>query len=226
MKAYCLFEQSGTFKNEFIKLGIDAEDYDIQNEFGETDHVIDLFNEIRNGFKNKPSIFDRIEKEDIVLAFFPCTRFEAQISMAFRGDLYQMRNYTETQKLEYVLRLHNELSENYEVLTKLALLAYYRGIRLVIENPATKPHYLSSYWPLKPALIDKDRTKNGDYYKKPTQFFFINFEPNQTPLFEPLEDVETMIIGHVKNSDGISRQTLRSMIHPQYARRFIKQYLL
>lgn len=137
-----------------------------------------------------------------------------------------MQNYTETQKLEYVLRLHKELSENYEVLTKLALLAYYRGIRLVIENPATKPHYLSSYWPLKPALIDKDRTKNGDYYKKPTQFFFINFEPNQTPLFEPLENVETMIIGHVKNSDGISRQTLRSMIHPQYARRFIKQYLL
>lgn len=27
MKAHCLFEQSGTFKNEFIKLGIEAEDY-------------------------------------------------------------------------------------------------------------------------------------------------------------------------------------------------------
>lgn len=37
-KVHCLFEQSGTFKNEFKKLGIDAEDYDIQNEFGETDH--------------------------------------------------------------------------------------------------------------------------------------------------------------------------------------------
>lgn len=48
-KAHCLFEQSGTFKNEFIKLGIPAEDYDIQNEFGETDNVIDLFAEIRGG---------------------------------------------------------------------------------------------------------------------------------------------------------------------------------
>jgi hypothetical protein len=36
-KAHCFFEQSGTFKNEFIKLGIPAEDYDIQNNFGETD---------------------------------------------------------------------------------------------------------------------------------------------------------------------------------------------
>lgn len=29
MKVYCLFEQSGTFKNEFKKLGYDALDYDI-----------------------------------------------------------------------------------------------------------------------------------------------------------------------------------------------------
>lgn len=48
-KVYCFFEQSGTFKNEFRKLGIDAEDYDILNDFGETDHIIDLFAEIRGG---------------------------------------------------------------------------------------------------------------------------------------------------------------------------------
>ena len=47
--AHCLFEQSGTFKNEFRKLGIEAYDYDIQNEFNETDHIIDLFSEIRGG---------------------------------------------------------------------------------------------------------------------------------------------------------------------------------
>lgn len=28
-KVHCFFEQSGAFKNEFIKLGIPAEDYDI-----------------------------------------------------------------------------------------------------------------------------------------------------------------------------------------------------
>lgn len=49
MKVHCLFEQSGTFKNEFKKLGIDADDYDILNDFGETDHIIDLFAEIRGG---------------------------------------------------------------------------------------------------------------------------------------------------------------------------------
>lgn len=49
MEVHCLFEQSGTFKNEFIKLGINAYDYDIQNEFNQTDYVIDLFKEIQGG---------------------------------------------------------------------------------------------------------------------------------------------------------------------------------
>ena len=51
-KVHCLFEQSGTFKNEFIKLGIPAEDYDIQNNFNQTDHVIDLFAEIDRAYDN------------------------------------------------------------------------------------------------------------------------------------------------------------------------------
>ena len=49
-KVNCFFEQSGTLKNEFIKLGIQAEDYDIQNNFGQTDHVIDLFAEIEKAY--------------------------------------------------------------------------------------------------------------------------------------------------------------------------------
>lgn len=52
-KVHCLFEQSGTFKNEFKKLGYDAYDYDIQNEFGQTDYVIDLFSQIRGGVQRR-----------------------------------------------------------------------------------------------------------------------------------------------------------------------------
>ena len=81
MVAHCLFEQSGTFKNEFKKLGYEAYDYDIQNEFGETDYVIDLFAEIEGGYQGKPSIFDNISTNDLILAFFPCVRFENQIML-------------------------------------------------------------------------------------------------------------------------------------------------
>ena len=72
---YCMFEQSGTFKNEFKKLGINAIDMDIQNNFGQTDNVIDLFAEIDKGYECKPSIFDNITKDDLIVAFYPCIYF-------------------------------------------------------------------------------------------------------------------------------------------------------
>ena len=51
MKAHCLFEQSGTFKNEFKKFGFEAYDYDILDDFGETDFVVDLFAEIERAYE-------------------------------------------------------------------------------------------------------------------------------------------------------------------------------
>lgn len=60
-KVWCLFEQSGTFKNQFKLLGYDAVDVDIQNNFGETDYQIDLFKEIEDAYEGKPSLFDKIE---------------------------------------------------------------------------------------------------------------------------------------------------------------------
>lgn len=49
MIAHLLFEQSGTFKNAFKKNGVEAFDYDIQDEFNQTDYIIDLFKEIEGG---------------------------------------------------------------------------------------------------------------------------------------------------------------------------------
>ena len=46
MKFHLFFEQSGTFKNELRELGYQAIDYDIRNDFGQTDVVCDLFAEI------------------------------------------------------------------------------------------------------------------------------------------------------------------------------------
>ena len=226
MVAHCLFEQSGTFKNEFKKLGYKAYDYDIQNEFSETDYVIDLFAEIEGGYQDKPSIFDNISQDDLILAFFPCTRFEARVPLLFRGEAYQQKLWTDIEKLEYSIQLQNELTELYNLLSKLVIVCERKGLKMVIENPYTQPHYLTTYWCLKPSLIDKDRTKDGDYYKKPTQFWFINCKPKFNLVFEPIDYVEQKIIATVKGTENTSRKTERSMIHPQYANRFIRQYLI
>lgn len=64
MKVHLFFEQSGTFKNEFKKLGYEAEDYDILNDFGETDNQIDLFAEIEKAYGGANSVFDKISPDD------------------------------------------------------------------------------------------------------------------------------------------------------------------
>ena len=164
--------------------------------------------------------------DDVLMAFFPCTRFEAKIPLAFRGDAYQQQKWTDKQKLEYAIELHKELHRNYLLISWLVIIALDRGLKLIIENPYTKPHYLTTYWCIKPKIIDKDRTDRGDYYKKPTQFFFINAEPCNNIIMEMLEPTEFRTIESVKAKDGKSRETIRSEIHPQYANRFIREHIL
>jgi hypothetical protein len=162
----------------------------------------------------------------LILAFFPCTRFEAKIPLSFRGQSPQQKNWADEQKLEYSMKLHNELNELYEMLCKMVVVVIRKGLKMVIENPYTQPHYLTTYWCLKPTIIDKDRTQNGDYYKKPTQYWFINCEPKHNLVFEPLEYVETKTIARVTGTENTTRKTERSLMHPQYASRFIRQYLI
>ena len=224
-KVHCLFEQSGTFKNEFKKLGIEAEDYDILDDFGQTDHVVDLFGEIEKAYDGKPSLFDNIGDCDLVFAFFPCTRFEAKIPLGFRGQNPQQKNWSNEQKLAYSMKLHDELHNLYTLICKLFSICLRGGWRMIVENPYTQPHYLTLYFPVQPMLIDKDRTLNGDHFRKPTQYWFLNCKPEQNVCIEVMDYVEKKQVDFVTN-DKQTRQVLRSMIHPQYARRFIIQHII
>lgn len=225
MKVHCLFEQSGTFKGEFIKLGIHAEDYDILNDFGETDHVTDIFQAILDAYDGKPSLFDGIGRDDMVMAFFPCTRFENEVLLSMRGDTYAGKGkmidaWGIEKTLENFMRLNNERTYFGELITKLVLISMRGGWKLVIENPYSGQHYLTLYWPLKPALIDRDRTVRGDYFKKPTQFWFVNFEPFHNVYLFPENMEQRKTIKQVRNT------VQRSMISKVYARRFILEHLI
>lgn len=217
---YCLFEQSGIFKNEFKKLGYEAIDYDIQNEFNETDVVIDLFKEIEKAYNKEESIFDNITEKDMILAFFPCVRFEDQIQMAFRGTQYQLKKCTDEQKLEYDLKLHKELDLMYETITKLAIVCIRKNIPLIIENPYSTTHYLVKYWAIPSKVIDKDRTLRGDYFEKPTQYWFINCEPRYNMILEAYSWNKKKIINNT------SSKTERSLISKEYANRFIREFIV
>lgn len=224
MTFHCFFEQSGTFKNEFKKLGYEAYDYDILNDFGETDYVVDLFKDIEEAYTHTHTrtVFDNVQEGDQIIAFFPCTRFECKIPLWFRGQAQQQKNWSEEKKLMYAMELHNELSDFYKLFSELILVCKKRNIPLIIENPYTQPHYLTQFFPIKPKLIDFDRSERGDNMKKPTQYWFINREPSNNFIFEP------QIINEQRTHDGISknRKTVRSMIAPDYANRFIREFII
>lgn len=218
-KFHCFFEQSGTFKNEFKKLGYKAEDYDILNQFGETDHVVDLFQQIEIAYAGGGSIFDEIKSFDQIIAFFPCVRFEQQILMNFRGDAFGVRSWPIQKKMEYDIKLHNELHNLYCLISKLVIVCDRKSIPLIIENPYSTQHYLTRYWALKPKIIDSDRRDWGDYYEKPTQYWFIGCEPKNNFIFE---GVDRKVTKRVADQNTVER----SMISPDYANRFIREFIL
>ena len=235
MRAHCLFEQSGTFKNEFKKLGIEAFDYDILNDFGQTDFQIDLFAEIEKAYRGGQSVFDDFTKEDIILAFFPCVRFENQIMLSFRGQAKQFKTWSMKDKMLYDMKLLDELKRNYDIVNMMFITCIDRGLKLVMENPYSEEHFLRRYWCFPAAIIDKDRRENGDYYAKPTQFWFCNTEPKNNFLFEAisynhlgtgdtLRELNSSM--YPKEWGKLDLTKARSMIHPTYANRFIRKYLI
>jgi hypothetical protein len=224
-KVFCLFEQSGTFKNEFIKLGYPAEDYDIQNSFGETNHVVDLFKAIEDAYECKPSLFDNIGGEDLILAFFPCIYFCETSQCAFRFTHFNYRKLSVKEITDKILERSYNRTFFYNLAIKMCSIAKQRGLRLIMENPWSSISYLKNNFVEKPQVIDMDRTRRGDYYKKPTAFWYFNCEPTFGATYQKPKQVKT-----IRGTKGSSQAGLcgeeRSMISPDYARNFICDFIL
>lgn len=220
-----MFEQSGTFKNQFIALGIDAEDYDIQNNFGQTDNVIDLFAEIENAYMGGVSVFDKIRKSDLIIAFFPCIYFEA-LQMPYYTNRNVNNKKEGKEKFDIILDRIEKREKLYKLLYKLIAIVEIRGLRLIIENPATQPHYLlfAENFYCKPTIIDKNRLLRGDYYRKPTAYWFFNIKPTYGESFKVTKAVKT-IQDAARGKGGLCSEE-RSMISPEYAKNFICDFIL
>lgn len=215
--AHCLFEQSGTFKRAFEDLGIHARDYDIENRFEQTDWRGDLFAEIENAFKGKPSIFDYVAANDLLLVFFPCTYFCENNMLFFMGANVNYRGLTQSDKVLRILQRADERHACYVRLLELCYVCESRGLRAIIENPYNAHHYLRFNFPYKPAVIDMNRRRSGDFFPKPTQYIFVNCTPAGKRSVQM--DKERRF---VRKERGINR----SLISYDYAHNFICDHIL
>lgn len=224
-KVHCMFEQSGTFKKQFIALGIDAEDYDIQNNFNQTDNVIDLFAEIESAYMGGVSVFDKIRKSDLIIAFFPCIYFEA-LQMPYYTNRNVNNKKEGKEKFDIILDRIEKREKLYKLLYKLIAIVEIRGLRLIVETPATQPHYLlfAQNFYCKPTIIDKNRLLRGDYYRKQTAYWFFNIKPTYGESFKVTKAVKT-IQNAARGNGGLCSEE-RSMISQEYAKNFICDFIL
>jgi len=225
-KVHCLFEQSGTFKNEFKKLGYEAYDYDIQNNFGETDYQIDIFSEIEKAYEGGvQSIFDKMTKDDLILAFFPCIYFSCLSQMAISWGCTNYRKLTTKQASDEILKRVDNREYFFGLAVKMLTVAKERGLRLIMENPWSQQTYLKANFVLPPSLVDNDRTRRGDYFVKPTAYWFINAEPTNGKSYQKPKSTKRVIDCKKGIKAGICSEE-RSLISPDYARNFICDFII
>ena len=258
-KVHCFFEQSGTFKNEFKKLGIPAFDYDLQNHFGETDYQIDLFKEIEDAYDGKPSLFDQIrggQDGDLIMAFFPCIKFCSVMEQIQHEDFYDQsqkrkKNFGTPEYYQQKWRVLRNYSQErflfYDLALKLTAVVQIKGLRMIMENPWHPTNFTNHFWFARVSLIDKNRTLRGDYFRKPTGYWYTNCKPTFGESYQPTpkEKIRTITAGSgaqktQRKMKGTSQESRfidhksqvglcdeeRSMISPDYARNFICDFIL
>lgn len=214
MNVTCLFEQSGTFKHAFERIGHNAIDVDICNKFGETDVITNVFDRLTT--KNETPedikfIIDLIHS-DLIIAFFPCTWFSN-----FNTDLVkEMENFkydmfkTEQDIDNYINARREKYNRAVECLKRLIDLCDTFKIPLIIENPVSTEiiKLLGT-----PAYTDNNRTLHGDDFKKPTAFYCYGCEISDLDIIQKQLDKKVL-----SENKGINR----SLINPVYADNFVK----
>ncbi len=221
---HCLFEQSGTFKNVFIKNGHKAYDYDILNDYGETDYQIDLFNEIEREFDNLidntnyQTIFSKMTSDnDFIIAFFPCTHFCNANELQYRLWIGGRKVAFDKKSCTRLIERNRERAKYFEIYLKFCYICTMKGLCCIIENPSNR-NYLVQFSPIDVAWYEKDRSLFGDKYKKPTNFFAINFEMKEDfIMFSQISEKQIIM-----KKSGCRE---RSEISRLYAENFYKRFL-
>lgn len=112
-----------------------------------------------------------------------------------------------------------------KLLIKLFELARERGIRMIVENPWSLQAYLKSGFVMPPTIIDNNRMVRGDYFVKPTAYWFLNCTPTNG-CTQQMDKERRRVWEMPKGKERGVCSEERSMISPDYARNFICDFIL
>jgi hypothetical protein len=141
-------------------------------------------------------------------------------------DCVNYRKLSIKQKSDKILERSANREKFFRLATMMLTTAKVRGLRLIMENPWSPVGFLKNNFIIQPALVDMDRQRRGDYFRKPTAFWYINCEPTHGMTFKAPKEKKTVM--HAKGSPlgaGVCSEE-RSMISHDYARNFICDFIL
>ena len=159
------------------------------------------------------------------MAFFPCIYFSCLSQMAISWGCTNYRALNTMQATDEILKRVQNREHFFGLAVKMLAVAKSRGLRLIMENPWSQQTYLKANFVLPPALIDNDRTRRGDFFKKPTAYWFINSEPTSGYSFQKPSETKRIIDCKHGIKAGICSEE-RSMISHDYARNFICDFVI
>ena len=160
------------------------------------------------------------------MAFFPCIYFTGSVNPCyFTLENYNYKNLSLNEKIDAMLERAKNREYFYELLIKLVGICKSRGIRLVFENPYSSLHYLHNNFFKSPDVYDKNRMQRGDYFKKPTGYWFFECEPTHGRSIQKDKECKTIWGCKGAKQAGLCSEE-RSLISPDYARNFICDFIL
>ena len=116
-------------------------------------------------------------------------------------------------------------TEFYDRLIKFVAVCLAYKIRMILENPWSEQTFLKQNFLKYPDVVDMNRMERGDYYKKPTAYWFWNCEPTYGNSYQNDKEQKTIIKAKMGIKAGICSEE-RSMISSDYARNFICDFIL
>ncbi|MBR1526865.1 MAG: hypothetical protein IJ640_09455 [Prevotella sp.] len=147
--------------------------------------------------------------------------------IAFTPKCYNYRKLTFHQTIDAILERTQKRSYFYGLILKLFAVVKDRGLRMIVENPANQPHYLlfPQNFIMNPTFIDKNRQMRGDYFKKPTAYWFVNCEPTYGHSYQTPKEKKLVKKAKKGARAGLCSEE-RSLISPDYARNFICDFII
>lgn len=194
--------------------------------------------------------------DDLIMAFFPCIKFCSVMEQIQHEDFYDQsqkrkKNFGTPEYYQQKWRVLRNYSQErflfYDLALKLTAVVQIKGLRMIMENPWHPTNFTNHFWFARVSLIDKNRTLRGDYFRKPTGYWYTNCKPTFGESFQPTpkEKIRTITAGSgakktQRKMKGTSQESRfidhksqaglcdeeRSMISPDYARNFICDFIL